>query len=146
MCGVALAVLHVAVGMVAISSLKKDLPCATGVRIIHSVTADRIGIGRLGQLDWISMPCHFGVEVKGERVGIETLGKDSRTDDAAAGAFCHLRKANCIVIKRRSHGGASAKLPQATIEPRGTAKLVVTGLAWNAALLNLSDEDVTGVD
>ena len=146
MCGVAFAVFHVAVGAVAVGSLEKELPRATGVRIVRSITANRVGIGPLGQGDRISMPCHFGVEVEGEGVGIESLRKDSRTNDAAAREFCHLRKANCIVIERRSHGGSSAKLPQATIKPGRAAKLVVTVIAWDAALLNLSDEDVTGVD
>ena len=72
--------------------------------------------------------------------------KDGGADDAAAGTFGHPGETNGIVVERRSHGGASAELPQATVEPGCTTKLAVAIFARDAALLDFGDEDVAGVD
>ena len=46
--GVALAVLHVAVGTIAVGGFEKNLPGSSGVRIICSVPAGDVGISPLG--------------------------------------------------------------------------------------------------
>ena len=64
----------------------------------------------------------------------------------AAGELCHFGHAYGVVVERSAEGGAASELPQAAVEPLGSAELAVAVFAGDAALLDVGDQDAAGVD
>ncbi len=58
----------------------------------------------------------------------------------------HGGEADGVVVEWGAEGGAAAELPEAAEEPVGAAELLVAIRAGDAALLDVGDEDVAGVE
>ena len=92
------------------------------------------------------MPGHLGVEIVGKGVGVKALGEERRPCEMTVGPCGRLRHADGVVVERGAHRGASAKLPEATKEPRSATEFVFAMLSGDAALFDVGDQDVAAID
>ena len=133
-------------GAVGVGGVEEDLPGSLGVGVGCSVAAEGVVVGPGGEVYGVFVPGHFGVEVEGEGVGVEAFGEEGGAGDVGAGEFGHVGEADGVVVERGSEGGAAAKLPEAAVEPGSVVELLIAVVAGDAALFDVGDEEVVGVE
>ena len=150
--GVTLALGGAVSGAITVGGVEEDLPGTLGVGIGvvivggAAVAAESVGVGPGVEVDGIFVPGHFGVEVEGEGVGVEAFGEKGGAYDMRAGKSGHGGEADGVVVEGGTEGGAAAEFPEAAEEPVGAVELLVAVVAGDAALFDVGDEDVAGVE
>jgi len=133
-------------GAVAVGGVQEDLPGSLGVFVGGAIAASGVVVGPGGQVYGVFVPGHFGVEVEGEGVGVETFGEECGAGDVAVREGGHLGEADGVIVERGAEGGAAAELPETSEEPVGSVELLVAIGAGDTTLFNVGDEEVRIVD
>ncbi len=133
-------------GAVAVGGVEQDLPGSLGMFVGCAVAAEGVVVGEGREVYGVFVPGHLGVEVEGVRVGVEAFGEEGGAYDVGAGLGGHCGEADGVVVERGAEGGAAAELPEAAEKPVGAVELLVTIGERGAALHDVGDEEVVGVD